>query len=178
MKSFKTIVLVLSFLLMLPITTHAQEEKKKSFNEIVTQNPNAEEDLKAMSAYIDALIDNKLDLAASFLSDDYVQSGPANGETSTKTQNLEDWKEAHTVRTNQKNEYTFNTWRVLDGDYEGDWVSVWGTYTYTQDEKEISLPYQYTANLDKGKIKKAVIYYDNLSVVKALGYTIESPKKE
>jgi ketosteroid isomerase-like protein len=174
MKILKTTVLAL-FLCIGQITL-AQETK--SFNEMVSQNPTAEEDLKVVSDYLDAIVNNKMDVVESLLSDDYISAGPSNGETSTKAEEITNWKEAHKVRTNQKNEYVVNSWRVLDGDYKGDWVSIWGTYTFTENGKEIVLPYQYTAMVDGGKIQKAVIYYDNLAVVTAMGYTLTPPEKK
>lgn len=172
----KTTVLV-AFLFVGQFTS-AQEEKKKSFNEAVTQNPTAEEDLKVVTDYLDAIINNKMDIAESLLADTYVSNGPSNGESSTKAEEIANWKQAHKVRTKQKNEYVVNTWRVLDGNFKGDWVSIWGTYTFTENGVEIILPYQYTASVDGGKIKAAVIYYDNLAVVTAMGYTLTPPEKK
>lgn len=173
----KTTVLV-AFLFIGQITSAQEEAKSKSFNEIVVPNPDAEEDLKVVTDYLDALVNNKMDVVASLLADDYVSTGPGNGETSTKAEEIANWKEVHKVRTNQKNDYAINTWRVLDGNYKGDWVSIWGTYTFTQNGIEITLPYQYTAMVADGKIQGAGIYYDNLAVVKAMGYTITPPTKK
>jgi hypothetical protein len=172
----KTTVLV-AFLFIGQITS-AQEKESKSFNETVTQNPTAEEDIKVVADYLDAIINNKMAIAESLLADTYVSSGPSNGETSTKAEEIAAWKNAHKVRTNQKNEYVVNTWRVLDGNFKGDWVSIWGTYTFTENGIEIILPYQYTASVEGGKITGAVIYYDNLAVVTAMGYTMTLPSKE
>ncbi|WCO02733.1 hypothetical protein [Psychroserpens ponticola] len=172
----KTIALVV-FLFIGQITT-AQEQETKSFNEVVTQNPTAEEDLKIVTDYLDAVINNKMDIVDNLLSDTYVNNGPSNGESSTKAEEIASWKDIHKIRTNQKNEYVVNTWRVLEGDYKGHWVSIWGTYTFTQDGADIILPYQYTAMVENGKIQKSVIYYDNLAIAKAMGYTLTPPKKK
>lgn len=157
--------------------TSAQEESK-SFNEIVVPNPNADKDLKLITDYLDAVVNNKMDVLESLLAESYVCTGPSNGETSTKLEEIENWKAAHKIRTNQKNDYALNTWRVLEGTYKGDWVSVWGTYTFTENGKEIILPYQYTGIIEDGKIQGAGVYYDNLPVFKARGYTITPPAKK
>jgi ketosteroid isomerase-like protein len=174
-KILKTTVLIV-FLIIGQITS-AQEESK-SFNETVTQNPTAEEDLKVVTDYLDAIINNKMDVAESLLADTYVNRGPSNGETSTKAEEIASWKDIHKVRTNQKNQYLVNTWRVLEGDYKGDWVSIWGTYTFTENGTEVILPYHYTAMVEGGKIQASVIYYDRLSIVTAMGGTVTPPKKE
>lgn len=155
--------------------TNAQD---KSYKETVTENPTAEEDIKVVAMYLDALVNNKMDEAAKLLAEEYVSSGPSNGETSTKAEEIEAWKNAHKVRSNQKNDYVYNSFRVLEGDYKGDWVSVWGTYTFAQNETEIVMPYQYTAKVEDGKIQGAGVYYDNLAVARALGYTITPPTKK
>lgn len=173
----KTIIktTVIAIFLCIGYNSNAQE---KSYKETVTENPTAEEDLKVVADYLDAIVNNKIKVVANLLSDDYVCTGPSNGETSTKTEEIANWKKAHEVRTNQKNDYVYNTFRVLEGDYKGDWVSVWGTYTFTENGKEIILPYQYTAIVENGKIKGAGVYYDNLAVARARGYTLTPPTKK
>lgn len=173
MKNLLKVTVLIAFICIGQI--NAQD---KSYKEIVSENPTAEEDLKVVSNYLDAIVNNKMDVVATLLADDYVSSGPSHGDTSTKTEEIENWKAAHKLRTNQKNEYVYNTFRVLEGDYKGDWVSIWGTYTFTENGTEIVLPYQYTAMVEKGKIKSSVIYYDNLAVVRAMGYTLTPPAKK
>jgi hypothetical protein len=147
-----------------------------SYKETVIENPTAEEDLKLVSDYINALTANKMEVAASYLADTYIGRGPAHEETETKAENIATWKEAHKVRTNQKNDFVINTFRVTEGDLKGDWVSVWGTYTYTQDNIITNLPYQFTALVADGKIETSMIYYERLAVYEGMGY--ELTKKE
>ena len=88
----------------------------------------------------------------------------------TKAEIIAGWIANHKVRTNQKNDYVKHTWRVVEGEYLGDWVAVWGTYSYTQNGVDIELPYQFTAQVDEGKIQRSIIYYDKLAVNKAMGF--------
>jgi ketosteroid isomerase-like protein len=62
------------------------------------------------------------------------------------------------------------TFRVIDGDLKGDWVSVWGTYTFTENGIEMNSPYQLTAMVANGKIVRSSIYYDRLAIREAMGY--------
>jgi len=158
--------------------TFSQDKVSKSINEVITQNPTAEEDLKVVRDYLNAIINNKMDVAESLLSDTCVTTGPNNGETSTKTELIASWKEIHKVRTNPKNEYIVNTWRVLEGNYKGDWVGIWGTYTFTESGTEVILPYHYLAKVEGGKIQGARIFYDRLSILTAMGGTVTSPNKK
>lgn len=171
MRTLKTLAVL--FFLCIGHITFAQE---RSYKETVVENPTYEEDIKVVTDYVNAITNNNMAVVESLLADDYVGSGPSNGDTQTKAELIESWKEAHKVRTNENNEYVYNTFRVLEGDLKGDWVSVWGTYTFTENGKDISLPYQFTAHVKDKKIQKSVIYYDNLAVIKAMGYEITPPK--
>ncbi len=167
MKTLKT--LALAVVLCIGQITIAQE---MNFNEVVTQNPTAEEDLKVVADYLDALVNNNLDKAKGLLAADFSGSGPSAGDTETKEEVIENWTQIHKLRTNQNNDYVVNTWRVLSGEYEGDWVSIWGTYSYTENDTDIKLPYHLTAKVEDGKIQNSIIYYNSLAVAKKMGYEL------
>ncbi|PRX56104.1 nuclear transport factor 2 family protein [Flagellimonas meridianipacifica] len=151
--------------------------QEKSYAETVVENPTAEEDLKVGASYLDALVGNDMATVAGLLADEYIVNGPSHNEKIIKLEEIAQWKEIHKTRTNQKNKYVYQTFRVLDGDYQGDWVSVRGTYSFIENGTDIVLPYQYTANVKNGKINEASIYYDRLSFAKKLGYTITPPEE-
>ena len=158
--------------------TFAQDKVTKSINEVITQNPTAEEDLKVVRDYLNSIINDKMDVAENLLSDTCVTTGPSNGESSTKTELINTWKEIHKVRTDPKNEMIVNTWRVLEGIYKGDWVGIWGTYTFTESGTEVIVPYNYLAMVEGGKIQEARIFYDKLSVLTAMGGTVTPSNKK
>lgn len=158
--------------------TFAQDKVTKSINEVITQNPTAEEDLKVVMGYLNAIINNKMDVAESLLSDTCVTTGPSNGESSTKTELIDTWKERNKVRTDPKNEMIYYTWRVLEGKYKGDWVGIWGTYTFTESSTEVIVPYNYLAMVEGGKIQEARMFYDKLSILTAMGGTVTPPNKK
>lgn len=167
MKTLKTISIAL--LLCVGQMTFAQES---------VPNPTENEDIKVVTDYIDALTNNKMDLAASLMAEDHIGAGPSANETQTKAETIASWKENHKVRTNQKNEYVRNSFRVKGGDLEGDWVSVWGTYTFTQNGIDMELPYQYTAEVKDKKIKRSILYYDKLALNIAMGMELTPAKKD
>ncbi len=70
MKTLKTVAIAL--VLCLGQITFAQES---------AENPTAKEDIKVVGDYIDALMTNKMDVAASLLADEHIGAGPANGDT-------------------------------------------------------------------------------------------------
>jgi ketosteroid isomerase-like protein len=165
MKTLKTLSIAL--LLCLGQITFAQES---------AQNPTATEDIKVVTDYIEALMTNKMDVAANLVADEYAGMGPSNGDTETKAELIASWTESNKVRTNQKNDYVRNSFRVDSGDLAGDWVSVWGTYSFTQNGVDIVLPYQYTAEVKDGKIQRSAIYYDKLAINEAMGYELTAKK--
>jgi ketosteroid isomerase-like protein len=165
MKTIKTLSIAL--VLCLGQITFAQES---------VENPTATEDIKVVSDYIDALMTNKMDVVSSLVADDHVGMGPANGDTQTKAELVANWTEYNKIRTNQKNDYVRNSFRVNGGDLAGDWVSVWGTYSFTENGIDIILPYQYTAQVENGKILKSAIYYDNLAIAEMRGYELIAKK--
>ena len=180
MKTLKTLLnttMLVAFVFTGQIT-FAQDKVTKSINEVITQNPTAKEDLKVVVDYLNAIINNKMDVAESLLSDTCVTTGPSNGESSTKTELIDIWKEIHKVRTDPKNEMIVNTWRVLEGNYKGDWVGIWGTYTFTESDSEVVVPYNYLALVEGGKIQGARIFYDKLSILTAMGGTVTPPNKK
>jgi len=180
MKTLKTLlntIMLVAFVFTTKIT-FAQDKVTKSINEVITQNPTAEEDLKVVRDYLNSIINNKIDVAENLLSDTCVTTGPSNGESLTKTELIDTWKEIHKVRTDPKNEMIVNTWRVLEGNYKGDWVGIWGNYTFTESGSEVIVPYNYLAMVEGGKIQEARIFYDRLSILTAMGGTVTSPNKK
>ncbi|TYB80357.1 hypothetical protein ES677_14175 [Bizionia gelidisalsuginis] len=171
MKTLKTSVIV--FLLIIGQITFAQD---KSYKETVTENPTAEVDLKVVADYLEALINNKMTKVTSLLADNFQGEGPSYQESETKTELLEAWKEYHQTRTNQKNDYVSQAFRVIDGDLKGDWLSVWGTYTFTENNIVMNLPYQLTALVENEKISRSVIYYDRMAINTAMGYELTAKK--
>lgn len=176
MKTLKKTVGLLLFIAIGNVSF--AQDMTPSYKDIVVENPNAEADIKAVSDYTNALVSNKMDMAAKHLSEKYMGYGPAVNDSINKTGHIEGWKNAHLVRTNQKVTFISQTFRVAQGELKGDWVSQWGTYSFTQDGKDITLPYQSTSLVSDGKIETNRIYFDNLAVLEALGYTITPPAKK
>ena len=176
MKTLKKTVLLALFLAIGNLSF--AQEKTPSYKDVVTQNPNAEADIKILSDYTNALVNNKMDVAANQLSEKYMGYGPAANDSINKKDGLDSWKKAHLVRTNQKVSFLSESFTVLQGELKGNWVSQWGTYNFTEGGNDISLPYQVTARVTAGKIDTSRIYFDNLAVLVALGYTITPPAKK
>ena len=83
---------------------------------------------------------------------------------------------------NRKIAFVTQTFRVLSGNLKGNWVSMWGDYTFTDAKaaKQYRFPFQYTASVANGKITSDRVYYDALSILTQLGFKVHptrnSPK--
>lgn len=174
-KTLETAMLLAFIMLFAPIITSAQE-KELRYNDIVVENPEAEAAIKIVTDYVNALVNNKMEKAEMLLAEKYMGYGPALNDSITKAETIKGWTENHLTRTNQKIGFVSQTFRVLQGDLKGDWVSQWGSYSYTENGKDIKVPYQFTALVSKGKIERSSIYYDKLAIVQKLGYELTPPK--
>ena len=103
--------------------------------------------------------------------------GPSPADSINAEQSVNSWKENYKTQMNRKIDFlAIITVRILSGTYKGDWVDVWGKYSCNINGKDITFPFQYAAKVDNGKIVGDVIYYDNLYIVKKLGYTVTPPE--
>jgi len=175
MKTLKNNVLIL--LLMLSTCVIAQT-KTATYSDTVTDNPTADKDLQLIADYANALVHNNMAKAESLLSTNFINYTPTANQTRNKTETIVDWKEIHKVRTNQKIQFVMTTFKVLQGDLKGTWVSQWGTYTYTEAGIDIELPYHFTARVTNGKIDETRFYYDTLPTIMKMGYTLTPPQKK
>ena len=80
------------------------------------------------------------------------------------------------MQQNRKVSFVQLTSRVKVGPYKGDWVSLWGNYSFTQDGKAITFPFQQQCKVTDGKVMMSIIYYDRLAVRQELGYKIVPPE--
>ena len=147
------------------------------YSDMVGSNPNAEADIKIVSDYVNSLIGGDIDKATSMLADNYIGYGPGPNDSSDFQKTTEIWKQNITDQQNRKIDFVAETFNIKSGDLSGHWVSTWGTYSFTQNGKDLKFPYQYTAHVSNGKIDKDRIYYDQLYIVQALGYTVTPPSK-
>jgi ketosteroid isomerase-like protein len=179
-RSIKAILLI-SLLMLTAVTTKAQTQSAKApqprYKDLVADNPNADADIKLVKDYLNLLVSGNADKAKSLLAENFMAFGPSPADSSNAEQSINSWKENYKTQLNRKFDLQAAlTVRVLSGNYKGDWVDVWGIYSFTGNGKEISFPFQYTAKVANGKIAGDMSYYDNLYIVKKLGYTVTPPE--
>ncbi len=149
-----------------------------SYKEMIVDNPNAEADLKVVSDYIKQTAAGDIAKAKSLLADTYMEYGPGSKDSADVAKVVSDWENSYKVTSNRSIGFVQQTFRVTSGPQKGDWVSVWGTYAFTQNGKSVSFPLQITALVANGKIQRTIVYFNELDIITQLGYTITPPAQD
>jgi ketosteroid isomerase-like protein len=169
---------MLASLLFLTFLTRAQAQTtQQGYNDAVKTNPTADQDIKVVSDYLNALVAADFDKAKGLVAVNYKGYGPGPQDSATIEQAIKFWQANDSTETNRKIEFTPATFKVLSGTYEGNWVAMWGDYSCTQAGKDLRFPFQYTAHITNGKIDQDIVYYDRLYIYQALGFTVTPPKQ-
>ena len=175
MKTIKFLSTLAIVIALFSVTTPCQAQTP-AYKDNIIQNPNAEADIKVVGDYVKALVSGDLDKAKSLLAPNFMGRGPSSLDSANTEKTMTNWQANYKVQSDRKVGFVTQSHKVLSGNYKGTWVSLWGTYTFTQMEKTISIPFQYTAKVADGKIVRDTIYFDNLSVVRQLGYKLTPPE--
>lgn len=149
-------------------------------NAPMTVNPNAQRDIQLVIDYVNAVtVTGDQEKARALVSPSYMAHGPGGADSATIEQTLKNYQQGQKFQINRKNEFSAQSFRIPSGAMQGDWVSLWGYYTYTDTHtpagQTVSFPYQYTAKVDKGKIVRDRLYFDELSVLKQFGFKLIPP---
>ena len=178
MKKSITKGLLLAILLCpIALTTAHAQAKPPTYRDMVGDNPNAEADIKLVTDYVHALAAGEIDKAMTMLAPDYKGRGPGPEDSADVQKTAASWKTNMTTQKDSKASFVAETFNVKSGENAGHWVATWGSYTFTQDGKTVSFPYQYTAHIKNGKIDRDAVYYDQSYIMKTLGFTITPPAK-
>lgn len=184
MKTTKTACLILASLFFGLSSTNVQAQNTDPsgtvyhHNDYNKENPTADQDIKMVEDYTNALlVSGDLEKVKSLLADNYKGYGPGPNDSVTAEQVITTWRENYKTHTNRKANFVEHTWYVTEGEYKGNWVAMWGDYNCTINGKSIKIPFQLTAHVTNGKIDSSIVYYDNLSSSLSLGYTLTPPKE-
>jgi ketosteroid isomerase-like protein len=179
-KSIKVSLLIAAFLLT-ALSTRAQAQSVSTpqirYKDRATENPNADADIKIVGDFLNSIVSGDLNKAKSLLTETFKGYGPSPADSSTAEETISSWKENYLTQSNRKVGFVTSTFQVLSGNLKGEWVSVWGNYSFTQDGKNLSFPFQYTARVTDGKIDTDIVYYDRLYILQTLGYKVTPPEK-
>ena len=159
----------LLFLLAIIVMTISCDDQKK----------HADENVKLIEKYVEAVENLDYDIMESVLDDNYMGYGPSFNDSINKELAVSNWK------TNVDNLYEsidYNKSRNLaqfveDGENAGEWVSNWANLSivYKKDKKKVSLMTNTIYKIENGKIVKSYTFYNEADVLEQLGYVFINP---
>ena len=149
-------------------------------NTPMTTNPNAQRDIQLVSNYVTALtVTGDQEKARGLVNPTYMAYGPGGADSANIEKVLTTYQMSQKFQTNRKIQFSAQSFRITSGDMKGDWVSLWGNYTYTDTHtpagQTVTFPYQYTAKVDNGKIVSDRLYFDQLSLLTQFGFKLIPP---
>ena len=179
-KTITPILFLATFLVSgVEMMAHAQAKPvpQSRYKEYVGESPTADADIQVVTDYLNYLAAGNTDKAKMLATDTYRGYGPAATDSATREQVMGVWQQRYKTQMNRKLRLEGQTaFRVKTGRLQGNWVSTWGEYTFTQSGKTIKAPFQHVAHVTKGKIDLDRTYVDNLSISQALGYKLTPPE--
>ncbi len=147
------------------------------YKKIVTDNPNADRDIKVVTDFVNAMVVTEDQAKArSLIAPNFIHYGPAMADSTNLEQTMQVWQRIYQTQTNRKVVVNPISYRVLLGRWKGDWVSIWGDYTFTEQGKTITFPYNYVYYMNNGKIQGTRVYHDMASIMTQLDYKITPPE--
>ncbi|GAA4399187.1 hypothetical protein GCM10023187_10650 [Nibrella viscosa] len=142
-------------------------------------NPNADRDIALVTQYAKDITAGNTDQARRQLAANYRSYGPGARDSANVDQWLGIWSERYKMQQDRKiTVYASLATRVKEGPLKGDWVMLWFDYSAlsVSEGKPVTVPVQLTVKVDNGKIVQERMYYDGLSPLIGLGWTVAPPQ--
>ncbi len=162
-------------LLFLIITSHAQTNNSATVN-----YPAAEDDLSTAKATVMAYETADWDELRSMLSPDAQIYGLGNNDSLDVDGTITYWSRGRDDASPELSEN--GIWLPVSmeqGPAQGNWVLYWGNNTLTYKNGEsISFPFHVAMKIEDGLVNEVHFYYDNMKIIRALGYAISPPLED
>lgn len=144
------------------------------------QHSAAEEHLSIAKATVKAYEEGDWDEMRSFLAEDARIYGVGNTDSMDVDQTLTYWSRGRDdANPNLSEKETWLPVSIEEGPREGNWVFYWGRNTLTyKNGEDISFPFHVSMKMEDDRISEAHFYYDNMKIIRALGYAISPPLEE
>lgn len=138
-----------------------------------SQDQKNSENVKLVESYVKAVEAMDFDAMSDYLDENYLGMGPSYGDSITKPQAVESWKN-NIENLYEKIEYTkskFAAVSIPDGDAKGDWVANWAELTITyKDGNSVILLANSNYKVENGKIIQSITFYNEADALRQLGY--------
>jgi hypothetical protein len=176
MKAFMQINLFVAIIIA-TFTPVLKAQVQPKNMDVVVENPNAEADKKVVADYYNALAAADTSKVIALMGTKFMLYGPSAVDSSDAQKEILHWTENYKTQLNRRVSFITQSFKVPFGEFEGNWVCVWGKYKCSIHDIDISVPFQSTCKVENGKISKIYIYYDNLNVRNQLSHTVPTPKR-
>ena len=146
----------------------------------VVSEKSAKEDLVTAKATMKAYETGDWEGLRSHLQENATIYGLGHFDSLTVDQTISYWSEG---RKNAAPLLSDNgTWLNISqdqGEQKGDWVYHWGNNTISYDSGEtVTFPFHIALRMQNHKVIEAHFYYDNMKIIRAMGYALSPPLEE
>lgn len=146
----------------------------------VVSEKSAKEDLVTAKATMKAYETGDWEGLRSHLQENATIYGLGHFDSLTVDQTISYWSEG---RKNAAPLLSDNgTWlniSQVQGEQKGDWVYHWGNNTISYDSGEsVTFPFHIALRMQNHKVIEAHFYYDNMKIIRAMGYALSPPLEE
>lgn len=163
------------FLLCFSYTGFAQTKDKMTL-----QYPTAEEDLNTAKETVKAYEEGRWEDLRSYLHEDARIYGLGSFDSLNVDQTINYWEKGRETATpTLSEEGTWMSVSIEEGTKEGNWIFHWGMNTLKYESGEtITFPYHVAMRIEKDKVVESRFYYDNMKIIRGLGYAISPPLED
>lgn len=139
----------------------------------------ADADLKTAKATVTAYEEQNWDKLRTYLSDDATIFGLASFDSLNVDETLAYWAKGSETAIPTLNEQTWLGVSIPDGPRKGNWVYTWGVNTLKYPGgTSITFPYHLALKMSNNKVEEAYFYYDNMKIIREMGYAISPPLED
>jgi len=170
-----SLLIALAILFVFSVDKASAQAKAQHQKDMIGDNPTADQDNMVVSNFTNWLVGGEAEKAKSLLAANFKGYGPTPIDSASADQLVKQWQENYKMQSDRKVNFVLESFRVKSGDFQGNWVAVWGDYTFTSNGKTVKFPYHCAYHLTNGKIDSSRIYYDQLYIFQQLGYKLAPP---
>ena len=145
-------------------TIEAEDSNDSATSRLYDISPNEEANIEMATAFVNASVSGDTAAARQVAHSEYWDYGPGSKDSLNLDDFLARWVATAAGRTDQDPGIMAATSLVVnEGDLEGDWVNLWGTYTAKQGDYSFEVPWHRVFLINEGKIVMSRSWYDRLS---------------
>lgn len=141
-----------------------------------TPDDSSKENIALIENYIKAVENLDYDAMDKILDDSYIGIGPSRTDSVYKDQAISNWK-YNVENLYEKISYSKSK-NIAAKTSQGEWVSTWAdlAIVFKNDKKEIKILTNTIYQIENGKIKKSITFYNEADALEQLGYVFINPE--